>query len=225
MPKQITASKNALRTEDSVTSVCLRAMFNLFDRDWLNWEPETLWLELSRQGVSVGLGNRSQILAGRNLLLTGNFWYDAQAFEATAVAINNDNPTYHGMEEAPICYLNWAVFEANLIHQEYEEEVLEFDREPISYTAVQLYREGFVIPPPMLDMAADELCKKLPESSKKLAKTIRQAWADAPRGDKLKNAAYPETPEGVQLLRLAAVQVYFDDRLQLRNKQLALLAS
>jgi hypothetical protein len=196
-------------------------MFNLFDNSWLNWEPETLWLELSRQGVSVGPGNRSQIMAARNLLNSGNFWYDAQAFEATAIAFNNDSPTYSGAENAPVCYINWAVFEANLIHQEYEQEVLEFDREPISYTAIQLYREGFVIPPPMLEMAAPELCKMLPKDAKTLATTVRVAWADAPKSDKLKTAAYPETPEGVQLLRLAAVQVYFDERLQLREQQLA----
>jgi len=225
MPKLVTASKAALRDEDTVASACVRAMFNLFDNQWLNWEPETLWIELSRQGVSVDTGNRSQIMAARNILNTGNFWYDAQAFEATAIAFNNDNPTYHGIEEAPICYINWTVFEANLLHQEYEHEILEFDREPISYIAVQLYREGFVIPPPMLEMAADELCQMLPSASKTLVKTIRQAWAAAPKSDKLKTAAYPETPEGVQLHRLAAVQVYFDDRLQLRSKQLALLTA
>lgn len=214
-------ARTALRLDETCASACMKAMFCLFDNDWLNWEPQTLWIELNHQKVDVPIGNRSQIMAARSLLTTGRFWYDANAFEATCIAFNNEEPTYMGAEDAPVVYINWAVFEANLIHQEYEKEILEFDREPISYMAVQLYREGFAIAPPMLEMASLELAKMLPKEAKELATTMHKAWADAPRGKALLDAPYPETAEGVQLARLAAVQIYFDKRMQMRERQIA----
>lgn len=214
-------AKDALRLEESCTSACLYAMQCLFDNNWLLWEPETLWLELKHQHVDVPKGNRQQIMAGRSLITTGRFWYDANAFEIACLAFCNEEPTFFGAEDAPVMCINWAVFEADLIHRDFTKEILEFDREPISYTAVQLYREGFVIPPPMLEMAREELEKRLPKETSKLAATIREAWAAAPKGEALLNAAYPETPEGVQLARLASVQLFFEQRMRLREQQLA----
>lgn len=221
MSEARTAALTALRDEQSCTSACLHALTHLFERNWLNWEPETLWIELKHLGVDVPVLNRSQIMAGRSLITTGRFWYDAQAFEVACIAMNGQTPTYFGAEDAPVVYINWTVFEADLIHRDFEHEVLEFDREPICYMAVQLYREGFVMAPPMLEMAQAELSRRLPKETKKLVDTVREAWAAAPRGDALSNAAYPETTAGVQLARLAVVQTYFEKRLRLREQQLA----
>lgn len=198
----------------------MHAVFRLFSNAWLNWEPETIWLELNHLGVDVPLGNRQQIMAARSLLTTGRFWYDANAFEVACIAFNNETPTYFGLEDVPVVFINWAVFEANLIHHEFLHSTLEFDREPICYTAIQLYREGFVIAPAMLEMAQSELTKRLPKEASKLANTVREAWAAAPRGTALSDAAYPETPAGVQLARLAVVQTHFETQLRLREKQL-----
>lgn len=218
-PKKV--ALDALQDERSCASTCLYAMTYLFERQWLNWEPETLWLEVKHLGLDVPVLNRGKVMAGRSLITTGRFWYDASAFETACITFNCCIPTFFGVEDAPVVYINWAVFEADLIHRDFEHEVLEFDREPISYIALQLYREGFVIAPPMLERAQAELTKRLPKETAGLATTIREAWAAAPRGEALLNAAFPETCEGVQLARLAAVQVYFDDRLKLRETQLA----
>jgi len=221
MSEAKTAALAALRDDTSCASACLHALTHLFERNWLNWEPETLWIELKHLGLDVPVLNRSQIMAGRSLITTGRFWYDANAFEVACIAFNQQIPTYFGAEDAPVVYINWAVFEADLIHRDFEHESLDFDREPICYTAVQLYREGFVIAPPMLEMAQAELTKRLPKEAGALAATVREAWAAAPRGEALSNAAYPETPAGVQLARLAVVQLYFEKRLRLREQQLA----
>jgi hypothetical protein len=213
-------AKAALRVEETCASACLRALRCLFDTQWLSWEPETVWLELHHMGVDVPVGNRNQIMAGRSLITTGRFWYDATAFEAACIAFNNDEPTFFGIEDAPVAYINWAVYEADRIHKDFENEVLEFDREPIAYTAVQLYREGFVIAPEHLEMAQEELNKALPTEVKALQKLVREGWATAPRGQALLDAAFPETPAGVQLARLAAVQLHFDRRLRILEEQI-----
>lgn len=214
-------SKKILRAEESCTSACMRAMYILYKHDWLLWEPETIWIELNHNGVNVPVGNRNQLMAARSLLTTGRFWYDATAFEVACLAFSNEEPMFMGLEDTPVMQINWAVFEADLIHKEFENESVVFDREPIQYTAIQLYREGFVIAPPMLSMSQDALTAMLPKETRKLADTIHKAWAVAPKGDALLNAAFPETCEGVQLARLAAVQIFFEQRLHLRTKQLA----
>jgi hypothetical protein len=193
----------------------------LFERQWLNWEPETLWLEIKHLGLDVPVRNRGKIMAGRSLITTGRFWYDASAFEVACISLNCCIPTFFGAEDAPVAYINWAVFEADRIHRDFELESLDFDREPVGYMAIQLCREGFVIAPAQLETAQAELTRRLPKETSKLAATVREAWAAAPRGSDLLDAAFPETPAGVQLARLASVQSYFDTRSQLREKQLA----
>lgn len=221
-------AKAALRDEDTGAYPCLLAMDALLGPLWMQWEPETLWLELDHEGVDVPVSNREQIMAGRALITTGVFWYDAIAFEKTCIAFNNEESLHVGMEDAPVAYISWAVDEAQQIHRHYEqEETLEFDREPAQYIAIQLYREGFAITPDNLKWVTPYLHKQFKQyhSIVKLEQTIREAWAVAPRGENLADAAFPETPEGVQLARLAAVHLYYLNRSKDQAKQLAALSS
>ncbi len=216
------AALAALAKEETCASACARAMKCLFGQNWLLWEPQTLWLEIDHQGVDVPVGNRAQIMAARNLFIAGRFWYDAHAFAATCIAFNNEEPLHFGIEEAPIMYLNWTVYEANVLTREFEEEAIipEMDREVIAYTAVQLAREGFVIAPEHLAYAEGELGKHLFGDLQQLQKTVREGWAAAPKAEKLLDAAFPETAAGVQLARLATTQVYFEKRRKEREQQL-----
>lgn len=222
----IAKAKAAVRDADTGAYPCMRCLDELLGPTWLSWEPETLWLELDRQGVSVPISNREQIMAGRSLITTGRFWYDALAFEKTCIAFNNEEATHFGLEDAPVAYIAWAVDEATMINRHYEnEESLEFDREPTQYIAVQLYREGFVITPDNLKWVTTALHNQFKkfEEIRKLERTIKEAWAAAPRGEALADAAFPETPEGVQLARLAAVHLYYLQRSKEQARQLAVL--
>lgn len=218
------AAKQALAKDATGASACLYGIEALLGTQWMVWEPQTLWIELSKQGIDISEGNRSQIMAARALISTQRFWYDANVFEKTCTAFNNEEIQADALEDAPVAYITWAVWEAEEIlkHHELSHDV-EFDREPIEYTGVQLFREGFVIPPPGLSWASAALDKHYPSERKELQSKIRKAWAAAPSSDKLKDAAYPETLEGVQLARLAAVQRYFDARKKSYLKDLAAL--
>ena len=220
-----TLALRAVSLEETCASACVRAMRCLFNQDWLLWEPETLWLELDREGVDVPVGNRAQIMAARNLYTTGRAFYDAHAFAATALAFNNEEPLHVGIEEAPVAFLNWAVFESESIYRELDSAtgLPDYDREPSAYTAVQLFREGFVLAPEHLTFADDELVAYFKNNKEALAlrETVKEGWAVAPKGEALRNAAFPETAAGVQLARLAAAQSYFEKRHAERIKQLA----
>lgn len=207
-----------LRDDDSCAYTCMRAANVILGDQWMVWEPETIWLTLSRENIAVPVGNRAQLMAARGLLVHGRFWYDAVVFEKTCVAFNNEEPIIGGMSEAPIHYMAWAVYEGQTINKFYEGEELPFDYECDRYVAVRLQEEGYVLAPEQLRWAQTELDARLPKDASKLKTIVREAWALSPKGEKLLEERIPETPAGVQIAKLGAVDHYVQkrkDRMQL----------
>lgn len=218
---KLEAAKNALRDDQTCASACLVAMDKLLGSQWMAWEPETLWLELKHLKVDVPVGNREQIMAARSLDTTGRFYYDMHAFEKTCMTFNNEEGNFDALDDAPVAFICWTVMEAGYI----DKDQIEYDREPVLYTAIQLHREGFVVAPSPVTWAQEALDRlnACDEACKKLKAEVRAGWADAPRGSELLDAPFPETPAGVQLARLAAVHVYYERRNKERKQQLAAL--
>ena len=217
------AAKDLLRNDATCAFACMRSMDTLLGDHWFTWEPETLWLELSRSGVAVSPGNRDQIMAGRSIVTTARFYYDALVFEKTCLSFNNDVPHYEALDDAPPEYIAWTNEEAYKIHLFYTEENLEYDREPVEYTAVQLKRAGFLVAPSQLHWAQTRLDRYYKEQSKSetvsLKKDVMEAWAHG------KTSGFGETPLDVQLARLAAVKAHFDAKSAQLAKDLAKLES
>lgn len=203
-----------LRDEDSSAFACMRAADLLLGDPWFNWEPETVWLSLARSGITVPVGNRAQLLAARGLIIHGRFWYDALVFEKTCMALNNEEPGFENMSEAPVHYMAWAVHEAQQINERYENEVLPFDYECSNYVAVRLYEEGYVLCPEQLQWAQKALDARVPPETHKLKTLVRSAWALSPKGEALLGERVPETPAGVHIAKLGAVDHYVTQRKQ-----------
>jgi hypothetical protein len=181
-----------------------------------------MWLELQHQQVNVPLANRDQILAARSVVTTGRYWYDAHAFEKTCISFNNEEPNYDALDDTPVAYISWANEEVFKLNMYYLKEDESYDREPTCYTAVQLYREGFVVAPEGLGWAQEALDAYYPAEARELKQTVMEAWAAAPK-NKLLDAAFPETDAGVQLAKLAAVYVHCQSQNDRLLKDLATL--
>lgn len=213
-------ARTALAEDATVASGVLCALKALFKDEWLNWEPETVWKELEHQGCEISLGNRQQAMAGRNLLTTGRFFYDALVFDATCAAFGNAVLSLEMPESSHVAHLAWGVDEAEVICREHEDPMLEFDREAVEFTAHQLQQEGFVVAPKELAYAQEALNRRYPrtEELEVLRAAVSKAYHELGRivtteGVKTAAAApYPETARGVQLARLAAVEVFLQDR-------------
>lgn len=203
-----------LRDDDSSAYACMRAIDVVLGDEWMNWEPESVWLTLARSAITVPVGNRAQLMAGRGLLIHGRFWYDAVLFEKTCIALNNEEPTINAMSEAPVHFMAWAVAEAQMINKHYEGVELPFDYECEGYVVERLFDEGYVLAPAELRWAQDALDKKLHEDAEKLKNTVREAWALSPKGEALTEERIPETPAGVQIAKLGAVDWYVTKRRQ-----------
>lgn len=214
------SAKDVLENEASVASVCMAATEALLGSQWRVWEPETLWLELDHHGVDVPKGNRQQILAGRSLLTTGRFFFDALVYDRTCAAFSNEDLNFDVMGESTVSYMAWAVDEAKRICDAFEDPPLEWDREVIQYTAIQLKEEGYVLAPEELSFAQGALDALYPKEASELKNEVRQIWSDLDSHD-VRDVPYPETAKGVQMARLAATHTYVLSRQAMRKTQLA----
>lgn len=200
-----------LRDDATVASEVMRALHVLFGNAWLAWEPETVWYELQHQGCEISEGNRAQALAGRNLLTTGRYFYDAVIFDKTAAAFANEVIT-EGVEESLVAHLAWSIDEATRISEDHDDPMLGFDREVVEFTALRLRDEGFVLAPKELSFAQKALDRLwgTPEAAE-LKQDVQELW-DALSVHAIRDVPYPENAKGVQLARLASVEAFLAER-------------
>jgi len=195
------AARSVLKDNDSCAFACMRAADIVLSDAWFVWEPETIWLDLHDRGIDVPVGNRDQLLAGRSIVTTGRVIYDAVVFDKTCMSLNNEFSNFDALDDSPAEYIAWGNEEIYRIHQHYTGSNFEYDREPVAFTGVQLYRQGFVVAPDSLSWAQNALESGYTNYPAELKKRIMMAWSEISKDD-LKDHPYPETPLGVQLAKL-----------------------
>lgn len=213
-------ARKLLLDEDTTASACARALEVLYPGVWRFWEPETLWLDLGREGCDVPVSNRQQAMAARAVLNHDRVYYDALVFDKVAAAFSNEDIHIDSLEEAPVAYMAWAVDEIAWLTSSFEMDSDEYDREVVEYVATQLHSEGFVVAPYELRFAQKALDRRHGSAGEELKQRVSRGWT-ALDGPDLREHAYPETPEGVQLARLASVTLYVRARRAARASQLA----
>jgi hypothetical protein len=189
--------------------------------EFLAWEPESIWLELHRQDLNLPEENRAKIMAALTLRLIPSFYWDALVFEKTALAFDGVMPSPDILEEASPARLAWAVVEAAMIIKEAREASWEFQHEPRAYAAVVLNRAGFVLAPEQLAFAQMWLDRERRHDH--LLEDTRARWARVAK-DHLEQLTLEETPEDVQIARLAAVELHVRERRAAVERALARLA-
>lgn len=214
------AAKEILMDEESTATGISRAARMLMGQRILNWEPESVWLELRDLGVDIGDLNREKLLAMSCLLTTTAFYWDANAFENIALVLNNKPTIAEALQEASPAELSWAVYEAQLALQG-DGQLPEFDYEPVGYAAVSLHREGFITAPEMLRFA-QPILDQHNRGRKDLKGKVEDRWSGMDKAD-LDALELKETPEDIQIGHLASVWLYLQERAQhYRNDMLRL---
>ncbi len=211
--KDILASRTT-----SAVALCRAADMALGDH--LSWEPESIWVDLDRQGVTVPVEARDRLMAAIALRLVPAFYWDAMVTANTAVAFDGRPAHVEIVEEASPGALAWAIVEAAWIRRRYDLEALQPEHEPIAYVAVILDRAGFVLAPEQLSFAQDALDARRSKSG--LLDDVRQRWSGIDKG-RLVDLALQETPVDVQIARLAAVELHVRSRRASAESELARL--
>jgi hypothetical protein len=204
--------------ETSAIALCRAAETVLGDH--LAWEPESVWIELSRQGIDVPIEARDRLMAAMTLRLVPAFYWDAIILANTATAFDGRPAHVEILEEASPGALAWAMVEAEWIRRIYGLQELVPEHEPIAYVAVVLDRAGLVLAPSQLSFAQDALDTRLPQSG--LLKDVRHRWAGIDKAgfDRL---ALEETAVDVQIARLASIEAHVRSRRAAAEAELARL--
>ncbi len=216
-----TAAKELLRDTGAAAVALMGASFKLLG-DFLVWEPESIWLELERQGVDTPIENRAKIMAGVALRMMPAFYWDGIVFEKTALAFDGSPPNPDTLEEASPARLAWAVVEAAWIIKAGHDTTWEFQHEPRAYTGVILARAGFVLAPEQLSFAQPALDREHVYKTD-LLDEVKERWSRVSK-DHLEQLTLGESPVDVQIARLAAVELHVRTRRTRAERDLAKLA-
>ena len=212
---------NTLKNSECAGTAAFTAALRALGAQFLAWEPESIWLELEAMGVALSLENRDKVLAASTLVTAPHFYWDASVFENTVLAFNSMPSMPDAIQEASPNQIAWGVFEAELICQYYAKHDFVYDYEPERYVATVLHRAGFLLAPELLVFAQDEL-DKLNVGNKDIQEAVKNRWEkiDHPA---LEHLELTESPEDVQIGRLAAVHLYLDEKLRQLNREIPLL--
>ena len=209
----------ALFRDEGATAVGLARAARVLLGDVVTWEPESVWLELQHRGVDVPAGNRAKLMAAHALLTVPAFYWDGVVFEKTALAFDNVPGNPDILEEATPAQMAWAVVEAAWVIRDAHNATWEFGSEPRGYAGVVLHRAGFVLAPATLDFAQVALDREnAPDRT--LLEAVRARWSRV-SAEHLTQLSLGETPEDVQIARLAAVELRVQGRRSKAQQDLA----
>lgn len=198
------------------SAVAILRAIEIVAGDVLEWEPESAWLELDRQGIDLPVESRAKAMAGQALRLVPAFYWDAIVFEKTATSLDGLPPLPDILEEATPAQMAWAVAEAAMIA-----EPRGFLHEPAAYAGVVLARAGFAVAPAQLVFAQEALDRQRPRNGLRAA--VEARWSRVDKGH-LDRLALVETIEDVQVARLAAVELHVRERSEAARRELGSLA-
>ena len=164
--------------EPEATPLELLEYMNLqFDKDWIYWEPETIFQQMDWSSVDQSSYNKNKINAIKVVLNNDTFWKDWVVFEKTTLAFNNVPPNFTVIEEVSPAQMAYAIRVAYQMRRVPKMNTPgkdpAFSKEVSYYVATRCYMDGVVYLPEPLSFAQsslNELTKMAP-----LAKEIQIA--------------------------------------------------
>lgn len=214
-----------------------------YGKNWVTWEPETLWLTLANDGIMPSAHTRAKIQAMRTLL-GGTFFFDRwEVFQLCCQALNNNLPDFEVCRPATLPQLFHAVWAASQIHP----NPVAYSDEVQRWVAACALNEGIVFLPPPLEFAQKrtemveyrctkcgnvdpdeetpqcDWCGAPPEFLEKKPKYVdpgfvRTAW-DLVKDKPSDSVALGEDLTGIHLAKLFVARDYLDTRRQQAENQ------
>ena len=190
-------------TKDSSPIHIVRALTSRFGTEWILWEPETLWTELKiADGKAASELVRNKIQATKAILVSDSFWRDHLVFEKVAMAFNNHVPFFDQYQNPSPAMIANAMEEAAAIR------TAAYSPEVLRYIAATCYQDGLVVLPEPLDAAQESLDElSVPVVGRQFREDIRRRWNEL-SGSAVEPSLYDETPTGIHLAKMAAIQEY-----------------
>jgi hypothetical protein len=184
----------------------------VYGEDILQWEPETLWLTMDKDGVNLPEEERNKLQAAISLVVHPAFYWDNLVFQRTVQALNGELFDPEALQECAAAHMAWAVYEAGVIRGLDNDQTIipEFEEDVQQYIAMCLFREGYVYPPePLHEFVTDNLENLFPKNSyaPSLKKEVTDSW-EALDKTALERTEFFENELGVQLAQLSACYLH-----------------
>lgn len=186
--------------EKSSTAIGVVRALSTLGKEWVAWEPETIWASLKDSGVTVTELLKAKVQAVKTLLTTNAFWRDHLAFEKVVVSLNGGLPLFDQYQHPSSGMIARAIRQANEIRK------AEFSDEVLKYIAAVAFEAGLLVLPEPLDIAQESLDEMTsPVVGRHLREEISRQWSDVNASS---DGLYTETVTGIQLARMKAIQEY-----------------
>lgn len=153
---KVAEDRQFLLEPDVCPIVYANEMSQKYGRDWLAWEPETLW-ETIRKDWSTYPNEeaKNKLMAIKVVMANESFWHEWEVFEKVCSAFNGRIPSFSIMEDLSVAELALGVqLVSKLKRREFQDEVK-------AYVASDAFEEGYVLLPEPLDFAQEYLDKLL----------------------------------------------------------------
>ena len=150
----VSLSKEYLQDPNAPALLVHQAAKNLLTDRFINYEPESIWLDLKKLGVRVPEENKNKILMINALLSTDPVIYDVHVFKSIVLTFNDEIANPEITEETEPEQIAWSIMCLHLLRPEVPTY---FDYEPILYTATILHRNGFILSPDILEFSQESL--------------------------------------------------------------------
>lgn len=222
-----TVAREMLQNSEDKSAVAIYMAFrNLYGDDALDWEPETVWLTLEKDEISLPEEARNKLQAVLTLHKNPSFYWDNLVFQRTVDSLNEELFDPDTLLEEHPAHMAWAVYEASVILglDPGEQGTPEFDEDVQQYMAVCLKRAGHVYPPDQLKVVADNLENMLPVESRPFIQEVKTSWEHLDK-KALRDRHFPEDRLGVQLAQLAGCYEYVKERANSMANEIMLLES
>lgn len=192
--------------EKSSTAIGLITSLSALGKDWILWEPETLWAEIKGLGVTLTEPLKAKIQAAKTLMTTDAFWRDHLAFEKVSVALNGGQPLFDQYQHPSPAMLARAITQASEVRKG------SFSDEVLKYIAAVAFEAGLLVLPEPLDVAQESLDEMTSHVvGRHVREEISRKWSESGVNG-LSDGLYTETVTGIQLARMQAIREYAGQR-------------
>ena len=178
----------------------LRDMTRAYGKEWLSWEPETLWSEIrDDDGVFIiPRVNKDKIMAVRLAVKTDLPWKRLDLFENVSLAFAGLVPRFDMMQPLEPYQVAFGVDVLYRIHPG-----IEYDDDVKGYIAAILVHDGLSWVPPDLFGDVEPMMKSL-RNDEGVADEVRKAWDSGTTPDE-------DSAAGSQIATLSAIKDYLDE--------------
>lgn len=154
----MTTELKKLEDETLFGTTALILVLKHFGIDVLNWDPETIKLELKDLKVNINYKVFNRLMAAIGIVATDFYWRDLDSFVITCNALLSGSNSTLFEDPATVYEMAWSLIESNVLVK--DQNI--FDGKIKQYMIERLKFEGFLRPPKIFSITGIPMSLEIP---------------------------------------------------------------